>query len=43
MRTIIYVDALNLYYWALRPTPCKWLDLHALSAKRRFTLYAHTR
>ena len=30
MRTIIYVDALNLYYGALKQTPYKWLDLHAL-------------
>lgn len=43
MRTIIYVDALNLYYGTLEQTSYKWLDLHALSAKRSFTLYAHTR
>lgn len=30
MRTIIYVDALNLYYGALKQTSYKWLDLHAL-------------
>ena len=30
MRTFIYVDGFNLYYRALRGTPCKWLDLHTL-------------
>jgi len=31
MRTVIYVDAFNLYYGAVKDTPYKWLDLHALS------------
>ena len=26
MKTIVYVDGLNLYYAALRGTPFKWLD-----------------
>ena len=26
-RTIVYVDGFNLYYGALKNTPCKWLDL----------------
>jgi hypothetical protein len=30
MKTIVYVDGLNLYYAALRGTPFKWLDLYAL-------------
>jgi NYN domain len=30
-RTIVYVDALNLYYRALRYTGHKWLNLEALS------------
>ena len=30
MRTVIYVDGLNLYYGALKGTPWKWLDLMAL-------------
>jgi 6-hydroxy-3-succinoylpyridine 3-monooxygenase len=30
MKTIVYVDGLNLYYGSLRGTPHKWLDLHAL-------------
>lgn len=30
-RTIVYVDAFNLYYGALRKTPFKWLDLLKLS------------
>ncbi len=30
MRTIVYVDAFNLYYGALKGTPYKWLDLQAL-------------
>jgi 6-hydroxy-3-succinoylpyridine 3-monooxygenase len=30
MKTIVYVDGLNLYYAALRGTPYKWLDLYAL-------------
>ena len=33
MRTIVYVDALNLYYGALKGTDYKWLDLHQLFAK----------
>ena len=31
-RTIVYVDALNLYYRALRYTSHKWLNLEALAA-----------
>lgn len=31
-RTIVYVDALNLYYRALRFTAFKWLNLQALAA-----------
>src|SRR5690606_39894528 len=31
MRTAIYVDGFNLYYRALKNTPYKWLDLHALA------------
>ena len=30
MKTIVYVDAFNLYYGALKGTPHKWLDLIAL-------------
>jgi len=30
MRTIVYVDGFNLYYGALKGTPCKWLDLAKL-------------
>jgi len=30
-RTIVYIDALNLYYRALRFTTHKWLDLQALA------------
>ena len=30
MGTIVYVDAFNLYYGALKGTPFKWLDLDAL-------------
>ena len=30
MRTIVYVDAFNLYYGCLRGSPYKWLDLVAL-------------
>lgn len=33
LRTIVYVDAFNLYYGALRKTPYKWLDLLALSKR----------
>jgi uncharacterized LabA/DUF88 family protein len=32
MRTIVYIDGLNLYYRALKGTPHKWLDVAALSA-----------
>ncbi len=32
MRTIIYIDGLNLYHRALKNTPYKWLDIHALSS-----------
>lgn len=31
MRTIVYVDAFNLYYGSLRGTSCKWLNLVELS------------
>ena len=31
MRTIVYVDGLNLYYGALKGTPYKWLDLKKLA------------
>lgn len=27
MRTIVYVDAFNLYFGALKGTPCKWLNI----------------
>ncbi len=30
MRTIVYVDGLNLYYGSLKRTAHKWLDLKAL-------------
>lgn len=30
MRTIVYVDAFNLYYGCLKDTPYRWLDLPAL-------------
>jgi uncharacterized LabA/DUF88 family protein len=30
MRTAIYVDGFNLYYW-LKPTPFRWVDLRALT------------
>ena len=30
MATIVYVDAFNLYYGALKGSPYKWLDLDAL-------------
>ena len=33
IRTIVYVDALNLYYGALKGTSYKWLDLQELFAK----------
>ncbi len=33
MRTIVYVDGFNLYYRALKNTPYKWLDLHALFSR----------
>ncbi|HEY7950813.1 MAG TPA: NYN domain-containing protein [Solirubrobacterales bacterium] len=31
MQTIVYIDALNLYYRAVRDTPYRWLDPVALS------------
>lgn len=31
MRTVVYVDAFNLYYGALRGTPYRWLNLRTLS------------
>jgi len=33
MATIVYVDGFNLYYGALKGTPYKWLDIHALSRR----------
>jgi len=30
LRTVVYVDAFNLYYGAVKGTPYKWLDLSAL-------------
>ena len=33
MRTYIYVDGFNLYYGAVKGTPCKWLDLKALFSR----------
>lgn len=30
-RTIVYVDGFNLFHGALRHTPYKWLDVHALA------------
>jgi len=30
LRTFVYVDGFNLYYGALRNTPYRWLNLHAL-------------
>lgn len=30
MKTTVYVDGFNLFYGALKGTPCKWLDLSAL-------------
>jgi hypothetical protein len=30
MKTIVYIDGLNLYYAALRGTPFKWLDPYSL-------------
>ena len=33
MKTIIYVDAFNLYYGCLRKTPHKWLDLTELARR----------
>jgi hypothetical protein len=30
MKTIVYIDGLNLYYAALRGTTFKWLDLYVL-------------
>ena len=31
MKTIVYIDGLNLYYGALKDTPHRWLDLKLLS------------
>jgi uncharacterized LabA/DUF88 family protein len=31
MRTMVYVDAFNLYYGAVKDTPYKWLDINALA------------
>lgn len=33
MRTIVYVDAFNLYYGCLKGTPYRWLDLEQLAAR----------
>ena len=30
MRTAIYIDGFNLYYW-MKPTPYRWIDLKALA------------
>jgi len=30
MKTIVYVDAFNLYYGAVKDTSCKWLDINTL-------------
>ncbi len=30
MKTMVYVDAFNLYYGAVKGTPYKWLDINAL-------------
>jgi hypothetical protein len=30
MKTMVYVDGVNLYYGAVKNTPYKWLDLMAL-------------
>ncbi|MBY0113081.1 MAG: NYN domain-containing protein [Phycisphaerales bacterium] len=30
MRTAIYVDGFNLYFGAVKDTPLKWLDIHAM-------------
>jgi uncharacterized LabA/DUF88 family protein len=30
LRTFVYVDGFNLYYRAVRGTPYKWLNIHAL-------------
>ena len=30
MKTLVYVDAFNLYYGAVKDTAYKWLDLQAL-------------
>jgi hypothetical protein len=29
--TVVYIDGWNLYYGAIKNTPYRWLDLHALS------------
>jgi len=31
MRTIVYIDAFNLYYGCLKGTPYRWLNLEQLS------------
>lgn len=31
MRTAIYIDGFNLYYW-MKPSPYRWVDLKALAA-----------
>jgi hypothetical protein len=31
LRAYVYVDGFNLYYRALKPNRCNWLDLDALA------------
>ena len=33
MSANVYIDAFNLYYGAVKGTPHKWLDLHAMAQK----------
>ena len=33
IRTNVYVDGFNLYYRALRETPCRWLDIGQLAQR----------
>ncbi len=41
MRTAVYIDGFNLYYW-LKPTPYRWIDLKLLAANAiRFPGLAH--
>jgi len=32
MRTVVYIDGFNLYYW-LKPLPYRWIDLKALALR----------